>query len=292
MESSEEAPEGAEERRNVSRTRVVRGSQPAMGGAARGAHRAGGRRARARRRYRRQVAGSDQGCVDLRRAAQRRRLVAGARSRSAARAEEAREERRHDVQGERPGGARGDAGDREPRPRREQDHLRDLVRLHGRHGGGGEEASGRLLRARDRVQERQELRQLLRCRRGRDLPVGDRGGRGDQEGRRRLHRAVPDPGDHPARERVRSRRPAREAEGEDQARVDEVVVRPGEGAQGGREPRRRRRRRDRAERRQPVRRPVRAVEEAAVGRLQQQLEASSRRPRGSRPPSTTGGRTT
>ena len=34
-------------------------------------------------------------------------------------------------------------------------------------------------------------------------------GRGDQEGRRRLHRPVPDPRDHPARERLRPRRPAR-----------------------------------------------------------------------------------
>ena len=39
-----------------------------------------------------------------------------------------------------------------------------------------------------------------------------------------------------------------------------VVVRPGQGEEGGREPRRRRRRRDRPERRQPRGRPVRPVE--------------------------------
>ena len=54
-------------------------------------------------------------------------------------------------------------------------------------------------------------------------------------------------------------------EREGQARVDELVVRPDEGAEGRREPRRRRRGRDRPERRQPGRRPVRAVEGAARG---------------------------
>ena len=60
----------------------------------------------------------------------------------------------------------------------------------------------------------------------------------------------------------RARRPAGR---EDPARLDEVLVRPGEGAEGRGEPRRRRRRRDRPERRQPVRRPVRAVEGHPVG---------------------------
>ena len=59
---------------------------------------------------------ADQGSVDLRRAAQRRRLVAGPRPRTPLRPEEARQERRHDVQGERPGGAAGLAGHRQPRP--------------------------------------------------------------------------------------------------------------------------------------------------------------------------------
>ena len=59
---------------------------------------------------------SDQGSLDLRRAAQRRRLVAGARCRPAVRAEAARLQGRHDLQGERAGGAAGRAGDRQPRP--------------------------------------------------------------------------------------------------------------------------------------------------------------------------------
>ena len=103
------------------------------------------------------------------------------------------------------------AGDRQPRPRRQQDHLRHLVRLHGRDGRGREEVPGRLVRARDRLQDREELRQLLRRRRGRDLPLRHRRRRRDEEGRRRLHRPVRDPRDHPPRERVRARRAAREA---------------------------------------------------------------------------------
>ena len=98
------------------------------------------------------------------------------------------------------------------------------------------------------------------------------GGRGDEEGRRRLHRPVPDPGGHPARERLRARRAGDASGREGQARLDEVLVRPGEGEEGGGEPRRGGRRRDRPERRQPGRRAVRAVEGAPVGRLRQRRE--------------------
>ena len=214
----------------------------------------------------------DQGGVDLRRAAQRRRLVAGPRQRTPLRPEEARQERDHDVQGERPGGAADLPGDRQPRPRRQQDHLRHVLRLHGRDGGRREEVPGRLLRARDRLQERQELRQLLRRGRGLDLPVRHGGGRGDEEGRHRLRRPVSDPRGDPARERLCAGSAGCAPGGEGQARLDEVVVRPGEGEEGGREPRRRRRGRDRPERRQPGGRPVRPVEGAAVGRLRQRRE--------------------
>ena len=92
-------------------------------------------------------------------------------------------------------------------------------------------------------------------------------GAATKNGRRRLRRPVPDPRDHPALERVRARRPGDASRREGQDRVDEVVVRPGQGEEGRREPRRRRRRRDRAERRQPGRRPVRAVERHSVGRV-------------------------
>ncbi len=54
----------------------------------------------------------------------------------------------------------------------------------------------------------EELRELLRRRRGRDLPLGHGGRSRDEEGRRRLHRPLPDPRDHPAPER-RSRSASR-----------------------------------------------------------------------------------
>ena len=91
------------------------------------------------------------------------------------------QEGRHDVQGERPRGAADGPGDRRPRARRQQDHLRHVVRLHGRDGGRSEEVPGRVLRARDRLQDREELRELLRRRRGRDLPLGHGRGSRDEE---------------------------------------------------------------------------------------------------------------
>ena len=64
---------------------------------------------------------------------------------------------------------------------------------------------GRLLRACDGLQVREELRQLLRRRRRtRSTSPGSRRSR-DEEGRRRVHRAVPDPRDHPARECICAR---------------------------------------------------------------------------------------
>ncbi len=62
-------------------------------------------------------------------------------------------------------------------------------------------------------------------------------------------------------------------EGQGQADLDELMVRPGQGEEGGREPRRLLgRRRARPERRQPGCRPVREVEGHRVGRLRQQRE--------------------
>ena len=92
-------------------------------------------------------------------------------------------------------------------------------------------------------------------------------GAATQDRRDRLRRPVPDPGGDPARERVRARRSGDAPGREGQDRVDEVVVRHGQGEEGGREPRGCRRRRDRPERRQPRRRPVRPVEGDAVGRV-------------------------
>ena len=57
------------------------------------------------------------------------------------------------------------------------------------------------------LQEREELRHVLRCRRGRDLPVRHGGRRSHEDRHDRLRRPVPDPGGDPARERIRARRP-------------------------------------------------------------------------------------
>ena len=108
--------------------------------------------------------------------------------------------------------------------------------------------------------------------RGCDLPVRDGGRRRDEEGNDRLHRPVPDPRGHPARERVRARCASGASEDQGTPRLDALVVRPEEGATGRREPRRSRSGRARPERRQPLGGPVRAVEGDSVGRLQLERE--------------------
>src|SRR5207248_3332810 len=77
---------------------------------------------------------------------------------------------------------------------------------------------------------------VLRGRRGHRLPVRHGRRRSDEEGHPRLRRGVPDSRGHPARERVRARRAADASGGQDQARVDELLVRSVEGEEGGGEP--------------------------------------------------------
>ena len=148
------------------------------------------------------------------------------------------QERRHDVQGERPRGPADAAGDRRARARRQQDHLRHVVRLHGRDGAAAKKYPDVYFEHATGFKTAKNFANYFGARRGRDLPRRHGGGSGDEERERRVHRAVPDPRDHPAHERLRARRARRAARREDPARLDEVVVRPGEGAQGGREPRR------------------------------------------------------
>ena len=78
----------------------------------------------------------------------------GTRRRPALRPEDAGQEGHHDLQGERPRGPADRPGDRRARARRQQDHLRHVVRVHGRDGGSGEEVPRRVLRARHRLQVR------------------------------------------------------------------------------------------------------------------------------------------
>ena len=108
---------------------------------------------------------------------------------------------------------------------------------------------------------------------------GMAGGRGDEEGRDRLHRAVPDPGGHPARQRVRARRQAMRPD----AKVKLVWTNPGfsprQGAARPPEPRRRGRRRARAERGRR-RRGSTPSRRRSRGSATTRTRRSSRRPRG------------
>ncbi len=174
---------------------------------------------------------------------------------------------RDDIQGERPGGTADLSGDREPRARRQQDHLRDLLRVPGLHGLGGQEVSGCLLRAGDRDHAAQEPAPVLRGGRGLDLPLRHGGRRRHQEGHDRLRRPVPDPRGDPARKRLRARCASHPSRGQGEADLDPQLVRAGQGAQGRREPQGGRFRRARAKRRQPRCGPVRGVEGRSVGRV-------------------------
>ena len=92
---------------------------------------------------------------------------------------------------------------------------------------------GRQVRDGDRHGSPQEHGRVLRRRRGRDLPVRHGRGRRDEDGHVGYVVAVRDPRGDPARERVRARRAGDAPGREGQARLDELVVRPGQGEEGG-----------------------------------------------------------
>ena len=136
-----------------------------------------------------------QGRLHLCRAGRRFRLDLPARGRPAARSKRQFGDKVDDhLSRERQRGSGRGALDRAARARRPQADLHHLVRLHGPDDQGREEISERLLRARHRLQARQERRDLFRpLLRGPLHPGPDR--RQDVEDRRaRLHRLVPDPG--------------------------------------------------------------------------------------------------
>ena len=176
-----------------------------------------------------------QGGLDLRRAAQRRRLVAGARRRAAVRPEDARQQGPDDLQGEHRASARSST--RRSRASSSQGYKMIFATSYGYVDQAGRgEVPERQVRAGDRDGRRQEPVRVLRRGRGHGLPVRDGGRCGLEDRQHRLRRRVPDPRGHPARERVRARRAA-DASGREGA------------ASSGRTPgttRRRRRRRRRA----------------------------------------------
>ncbi len=175
-----------------------------------------------------------QGGVDLRRPAQRRRLVAGPRQGPAVRAEGARRQGQDDVQGERRRGAAGRAGGREPRPRRQQDHLRDLVRLPRRSSRAKypdvqfEQATGTDRRrtwpsTSARARTRSTSPAWPPARRRRRATIGYV-----------VPFAIPEVIRHANAFALGAQATHPRRQGE--ARLDELVVRPGQGEEGGREP--------------------------------------------------------
>ena len=223
-------------------------------------------------RHLRQVqADADQGRVDLRRAAQRRRLVAGARHGPAVRPEAARREREDDVQGEHRRTARSSS-------RRWRASCATATRSSSApRSASSTRSSPRSTRTcsssrRPGPTSRKNLAEYFGAGEDSIYLSGHGRRRGHEERQDRLHRPVRDPRGDPPRERVRARRPGDAPRRDREADLDERVVRPGQGEEGRREPRRLRRRRARPERGQPGCRPVRAVEGHPVGRLRRERE--------------------
>ena len=221
-----------------------------------------------------QEAGGVQGRLDLSGAAQRRRVVAGARRRAPGGAEGPRFEGADDLQGERLQQRVRAADRRRSRPRRLQHDLRHLVRdvRARRQRPARRQVPERPVRAGDRDPAQEEPGRVLRCGRGHDLPVRHGGRRRDQEGRDRLRGALRHPRSRPPPQRLHPRRPGHASGREGEDRLDERVVLAAEG-DGRREgPRRRRRRRDRTERRQPRGRCLCREGRGPLGRLRLRRE--------------------
>ena len=167
------------------------------------------------------------------RAARRRRLEPGPlRGPAVPLPEHARRARR--LHRERPRGRRLRAGLPEPVAQGLQLHHRHVVRVHGPDGDRGQGIPGHHLPPPDRLQvERHELRQLLRRRRGHEVPRRDARRVARQEGRQpedRLHGDVPDPGGAAPRQRDHARRQADLPRVHDGRPLHQHLARPAEGA--------------------------------------------------------------
>ena len=184
-----------------------------------------------------------QGRLDLRRPAQRRRLVAGARQRPA------RTSRRRSARRCRPPTRRtSPAGPQFDQTVSSllvrdglQDHLRDLVRLPATMQVAAkypnvlfEQATG--------TDVAKNLAEYFGAAEDTVYLSGMAAGAAAKCSTIGLRRRVPDPRGDPPRERVRARRAADAPGHQGEARLDELVVRPGEGEEGRAEPARLRRR--------------------------------------------------
>ena len=150
---------------------------------------------------------ADQGGVDLRRPAQRRRLVAGARRRAPLRPEGARLEGRDDLQGERPGGPAGLAGDRRASsatatrsssPPRSASWTRWQRRRRSTRTSSSSMATG--------TRRAKNMAEYFGAGEDAIYLSGMAAGAATKKGVDRLRRPVPDPRGDPPRERVRARR--------------------------------------------------------------------------------------
>ena len=100
-------------------------------------------------------------------------------------------------------------------------------------GEGGEAVPEGQLHARDRLQDRPELRHLQRALLRRPLPHRRDRRQDDQVQHPGLRRRVPDPRGAAGDQRVHARRAQRQSEGRGARDLGELVVRPGQGARGG-----------------------------------------------------------
>ena len=218
---------------------------------------------------------SVQGGVDLRRAAQRRRLVAGPRRRAALRPEEAGRQGRDDLQGEHPEQP-GPAGRGEPRSPGLQDHLRR--RRSGTSRPASTASSTRSTRARYFEQatgtagEEEPGRVLRRRARTRSTCPGIAAGAATKNGT--IGYIVPFGIPEVVRHANAFALGAQVAHPGAKVKLiwtNSWVLAAGR-EEGGAEPDRRRRGRARAERGHPDRRPVRRVEGHPLGRLRLRRE--------------------
>ena len=191
-----------------------------------------------------------------------------------ARAEGARQQGGDDVQGERARGAADRAGDRFARARRQQDHLRDLVRLPGRDGRRRQEVPGRQVRAGDRATcSSKNLAEYYGAGEDAIYLSGMAAGAATKKGviGYVVPFAIPEVIRHANAFALGAQADAPGRQ--DQARLDEVVALARQGEEGCREPAQvGRRRRDRPERRLARRRAVRRERRHPVGRLRLRRE--------------------
>ena len=184
-----------------------------------------------------------QGWVCLRQPDQRCRMDFSARLRAQGDGKGARRQSRRPVRRKCSRGRGRRTRDTRPRQLRQSAHLHDVVRIHESDDQGRAAVSQDLLRARDRLQARQQRRHVQRALLRGTLSRGHCGRQHDQDRRRGLRRRIPDSRGRDGHQRVHPRHAQRQAQRRGQGRLGKRMVRSGTRARGGRHagfPRRRR----------------------------------------------------